>query len=363
MKILVFTRSTSTINQFRPEAEIFCRLAELGHFVTVITHTIPEQLERFKEANVNVIDHQPNSKISLQSIKLIRQELAKNSYDIMYACCSKTIPNAAFACIGFKVKLIAYRGTSGGMYRKDPSNYLCMLHPRINGVICVSNTVKQHVIKKVRHSIKKNIETIYKGHDLTWYNKPAIELNTIESSKKNFNVLCIASPRPHKGLKYLLESAKYLKDIDNLKIILVGTDIKTEQFTSLINNSGMCKSIIQLGYRQDVPQIAAACDILILPSIREGLPRAILESLASGTPVITSANAGAIEIIENDKNGYIVPIADSKAIAERIRHLYNNQDVLPRLSKNALNTIKTKMSHKETVKKIIAYFEKIRLQP
>ena len=352
MNILVFTRSTSTINQFRPEAEIYCRMVELGHNVTVITNAIPEQLERFKQASVRVISHTVTKKISLSSIKLIRQELTQNVYDIVYACCSKTIPNAAIACLGFDVKLIAYRGTTGGLYKSDLTNYLTLLNPRINGVICVSKAVQLHVVKKVRSSIKDYIKTIYKGHDLAWYNKPAIELSSIESSSQNFNVLCIASSRPHKGLKYFMESIKDLSDIKNLKVILVGEIIETDELAT-------CNNIIQLGFRQDVPQIAAACDVLVLPSIREGLPRAILESLASGTPVITSANAGAMEIIENDINGYIVPIADSKAIAERVRYIYDNQDILPRLKESALNTIETTMSHKKTVNEMIKYFEKM----
>lgn len=350
MKILVFTRSTTTLNQYRPEAEIYCKLAKLGHDITVMTNTTPELLSLFQNTGVKVIEHQVSKKICLKSIKRIRQELSLLDYDVVYACCSKTIPNASLACIGFDVKMIAYRGTTGGLHKSDLTNYLTLLNPRINGVICVSKAVQQHVVKKVRRSIKGNIKTIYKGHDLAWYNKPAVELKSIGSSKDNFNVLCIASSRPHKGLKYLLQSIKYLNDIKSLKIILVGETVEADEFSTANN-------IIQLGFRQDVPQLAAACDVLVLPSIREGLPRAILESLASGTPVITSANAGAMEIINNDYNGYIVPIADSKAIAERIRYLYDNQDILPRLKENALNTINTTMSHEKTVNEMIEYFE------
>lgn len=350
MKILVFTRSTKTLNQYRPEAEIYCKLAKLGHDVTVMTNTTPDLLTLFKGTGVKVIEHKVSKKICVRSIKRIREELYSQNYDIVYACCSKTIPNAAFACIGFDVKMIAYRGTTGGLHKSDLTNYLTLLNPRINGVICVSNAVQQHVIKKVRNSIKKNIKTIYKGHDLAWYNKPAVPLNTIGSNKDNFNVVCIASSRPHKGLKYLLESIKHLSDIKDLRIILVGETVDAAEFSTSDN-------IIQLGFRQDVPQIAAACDVLVLPSIREGLPRAILESLASGTPVITSANAGAMEIIEDDINGYIVPIADSRAIAERIRYLYEHKNILPRLKEGALNTIKTRMSHQTTVNEMIKYFE------
>ncbi|PCI56441.1 MAG: glycosyl transferase family 1 [Gammaproteobacteria bacterium] len=358
MEILVFTRATSTINQFRPEAEIYCKMAELGHKVTIITDAIPEQLERFKQAGVRVIPHKVTKKISLNSIKLIRQELSQYSYDIVYACCSKTIPNAAFACVGFNVQLIVYRGTSGGMYRTDPSNYLCMLHPRINGVVCVSSAVTKNVKNKVRSSIKNNIRTIYKGHDLAWYQDSSADLSKLGSNQKYFNVLCIGSNRPHKGLMVMLNAAEQLADIKELRIILVGKNFNCEPYQSKIMNSGMAERILQPGFRSDAPAIAKACDLVILPSIgKEGLSRVILEALSNGTPVVSSANDGAVETIENDINGYLVPIGDAKAIADKIRMLNQDRQKLKQLAAHSTDIIKTKMSHTETVKNMLNFFQ------
>ena len=360
MEILVFTRSTSTINQFRPEAEIYCSMVRLGHKVTIITDVIPEQLERFEQAGVRVIPHKITKKISLNAIKLIRQELTLHSYDVLYACCSKTIPNASFACIGFNVQLIVYRGTSGGMYRTDPSNYLCMLHPRINGVVCVSSAVTENVKNKVRQSIKNNVRTIYKGHDLAWYQEPAVDLDILGSNQKYFNVLCIGSNRPHKGLKVMLDAAKQLADINELRIILVGKNFDCEPYQSQIINSGMAERILQPGFRRDAPSIAKACDLVILPSIgKEGLSRVILEALSNGTPVVSSANDGAVETIENDVNGYLVPIGDSKAIADKIRMLHQDRKKLKELAEHTTDIIKTKMSHTETVKNMLEFFQSL----
>jgi glycosyltransferase involved in cell wall biosynthesis len=359
MKILVFTRSTSTINQFRPEAEIYCSMAKLGHNITIITDVIPEQLERFNKAGVRVIPHKITKKISLNSIKLIREELSQHSYDVVYACCSKTIPNAAFACIGVNVQLIVYRGTSGGMYRTDPSNYLSMLHPRINGVVCVSSAVTKNVKDKVRSSIINNIKTIYKGHDLAWYQDAPADLTKLGSSQAYFNVLCIGSNRPHKGLMIMLDAAKKLADIEELRIILVGKNFDCEPYQTQIINSGMAERILQPGFRTDVPSIAKACDLLILPSIdKEGLSRVVLEALSNGTPVVSSANDGAVETIENDVNGYLVPIGDSKAIADKIRMLYQDRQKLKQLAAHTTDIIKTKMSHTETVRNMIDFFQK-----
>lgn len=334
-------------------------MAELGHNITIVTDAIPAQISRFEEAGVRVIPHKVTNKISLKSIKLIRQELKTHSYDIVYACCSKTIPNAAFACIGFDVPLIVYRGTSGGMYKTDLTNYLCMLNPRINGVVCVSSAVTRNVKAKVRASIRDNVETIYKGHDLSWYQEPAADLTALGSNAKYFNILCIGSNRPHKGLSVMLDAAKELSEMQDIRLIIVGKDFDCEPYQSKIINSGMAERILQPGFKSNVPAIIKACNLLILPSIgKEGLSRAVLESLSNGTPVISSENDGAVEIIDNGVNGYLVPIGDAYAIAEKIKLLYKDRKHLSVLAENATKVIETKMSHTETVRKMLVFFKK-----
>ncbi len=358
MKILVIPNRGRSFNAVRPEAECYIGLAKLGHDITVMSSASNAYIDEYKKSSITFIELKTLKKHSLSVIKQIHQYVKKHNIDIVYATESKGIPNAAFACIGTKAKLITYRGTSGGMYKTDPSNYLCMLHPRIDGVICVSSAVTVNVKNKVRKSIKENIKTIYKGHDLTWYKEDAVDLTLLNSDEKYFNILCVGSPRPHKGTHILLDAAKELSEIEDLRIILVGDNLQREPFITQTKNSGMSERIIQPGFRNDVPAIAKACDLLILPSLsKEGLTRTVLESLSNGTPVVASANDGVIETIENDFNGYLVPIGDASAIAERIKHLYFDRETLNKLANNATKVIEDKMSHTKTVKNMESYFE------
>ncbi|MFT6128238.1 MAG: glycosyltransferase involved in cell wall biosynthesis, partial [Flavobacteriaceae bacterium] len=253
MKILIIPNRGRSYNAVRPEAECYIGLAKLGHDITIMTSMTNAYIEEYKKFNITIIELTSLKKHSWAVIKKIHQYIKQHDIDIVYATESKGIPNAAFGCIGTKAKMIAYRGTSGGMYKTDPSNYLCMLHPRINGVICVSSPVTFNVKNKVRKSIKSNVKTIYKGHDLAWYQEPAIDLSLLGSDNKYFNILCIGSPRHHKGTHILLEAAKELNDIVDLKIILVGDKLQREPFITQIKNSGMSESIIQPGFRNDVP--------------------------------------------------------------------------------------------------------------
>lgn len=360
MKILVLPNRGRSYNAVRPEAECYIGLARKGHEITIMTERGNAYWDDYKKAHINVIELKSTKKYSLAVINQIRHFINSNHVDIVYATVSYTIANAAFGCIGTNAKMVAYRGTSGGMYKTDPTNYLSMLHPRINGVIGVSTPVTLNVKQKVRSAIKDNVVTIYKGHELDWYKEAAADLASLGSSPEHFNVFCVGSPRSHKGTSVLLDAAQHLKNLENLRILLVGDNLETEEYLEQIKNSGMAERIILTGFRNDVPAIAKACDLLVLPSLsKEGLTRTVLESLSNGTPVVSSANDGVLESIEDGVNGLIVPIGDAKALAEKITLLYNDNDLLTTLSNHASDVIKDKMSHAKTVQAMEDYFEKL----
>ena len=83
--------------------------------------------------------------------------------------------------------------------------------------------------------------------------------------------------------------------------------------------------------------------VFVLPSYyREGLPRTILEAMASGRAIITTDWPGCREPIENGKNGFLVPIKDASAIAEAAQRLIEDADLLSSVAENAYETCRTK---------------------
>lgn len=359
MRILVISSSDSSYNALRPDSEIYIGLANLGHDVTIITHDNTEYAHRFRNSGIEVIDGHPSKKISFKVIKLIRHLLSSRNFDVVYATNSKAIPNAAFACIGFPVKLVTYRGTTGGLYRHDPSAYLTHLHPRVDGIVCVSEAVRQDVIKRVWKQ-KQNVVTIHKGHDLSWYNKPPADLTEFGISKNDFTVICAVNARPSKGIAVMLEAANDLADIRNLQILLVGKNMDQEPYTSLINNNKMKSRIHVTGYRHDAPELIVASDVLVQPSISgEGLPRAVMEAMGYGTPSIVTTTGGGKEVIEDGMNGFVVPIKDPEAIAFRVRYLYKHPDVLKIMSEQCTHKLQNELSHRRTVEKIETFFNSL----
>jgi glycosyltransferase involved in cell wall biosynthesis len=360
MNIFFFASCRAAPNSFRPEAEIFKGLVKRGHTVTIMTRTTDEQVNNFEKAGIRVIDGEPSKKICFESINAIRAELKKNKYDIVYATNSKTIPNAGFACIGADVKFIVYRGTTGGLYRHDPTAYLTILHPRVDGVICVSEAVRQDVLKQVWKN-KEQVVKIYKGHSLDWYSDlEKVDLSEFGIKTDDFTVICVVNARPSKGIAVMLEASNYLADIPNLQLLLVGRGMDKEPYLSLISNSKMVDRIHLAGYRHDAPTLLKSSDLLVQPSISgEGLPRAVMEAMGSGTPVVITPTGGGKEIIEDRKSGFIVPVKDPKAIADGVRELYNNPELTKQMVAINITKIANELSSDTTVDNYINYFEEL----
>ena len=357
INICVLPNAGYPLASFKPEAEIFIKLATNGFNITMMMDTKLEFATMLSAAGIKLVPFRTTKKVDLKAIRLIRKTIEENAIDIVYATYSRFISNAAFACIGKPVRMIAYRGTTGGLYRYDPSRYLGVLHPRVDGVICVSNAVQQHVHQYASARLKPHVKTIYKGHDLAWYNSPPADLQQFAIPRESFTIACIASERPHKGLIYLLQAARRLADKESIHLVLIGHAPRQTELVDAIDQSGMAERIHLTGYREDAAQIMAACDVLAFPSYRkEGLPRTLLESLAGGTPAVTANIPCSAEVISDNFNGLLVPCQDANSLADKLLYLFENREELARLSSNCQQIFADKMSHRATVDAYAAYF-------
>jgi glycosyltransferase involved in cell wall biosynthesis len=83
-------------------------------------------------------------------------------------------------------------------------------------------------------------------------------------------------------------------------------------------------------------QIMGASDVLVLPSVEEGLALVLAEALACGCPVIASTNTGAADLISQGREGFIVPIRSPDVVAERLQRLARSPDLQRSMSQAAL---------------------------
>jgi glycosyltransferase involved in cell wall biosynthesis len=79
-----------------------------------------------------------------------------------------------------------------------------------------------------------------------------------------------------------------------------------------------------LGYRQDIPDILAAADLFVMPSLSEGLPLALVEAMSAGLPVVASEVGGIPEVVEHDHEALLVPAGEPEALAAALSRLMHD---------------------------------------
>jgi glycosyltransferase involved in cell wall biosynthesis len=117
-----------------------------------------------------------------------------------------------------------------------------------------------------------------------------------------------------------------------VRALIVGDGPQRDRIAGEIAGKNLVGAVRMTGYRQDVPEIVAASDVIVLPSDRfEGVPQVILQSLAMGRAVVASPIGGIPEVVHHEKTGLLCPAGDSSAFADAIARLLADPDLRQRL--------------------------------
>lgn len=189
----------------------------------------------------------------------------------------------------------------------------------------------------------------------------------LESLKKEFGIekdgkvvsMVVARLIWSKGVREFLESARLLTNkYPKSKFILVAPldqgspdSVPPEYIQNFVSKN---ISIIT-EFREDANEILAISDIFVLPSyFREGLPRVLLEAMSLRKPIVTTDSVGCREAVENGKNGYLVPVKNTKMLTEAIECLLTNDSLRKEFGEYSRIKAKREFDEKMVVQKIIA---------
>ena len=177
----------------------------------------------------------------------------------------------------------------------------------------VSHEVAQRLGQTFRIPARK-INVVYNGVPISSFNRPAnaaLRIALTGSAGKPI-VLTTARLAEQKGLCYLLKAAALVPEAI---FVLAGEGPERANLEAQAGELGLNERVLFVGYRQDVPDLLASCDLFVLPSLFEGLPLSILEAMAANKPVVASAIGGNDEAIFHRETGLLVPPADPPAAA------------------------------------------------
>jgi glycosyltransferase involved in cell wall biosynthesis len=135
-------------------------------------------------------------------------------------------------------------------------------------------------------------------------------------------LLCSARLEPVKNHRMLFDALGLLaRRGTNLVLRLVGEGPLRARYERLVAEEGLADRVEFLGYRYDMPQLLADADVAVLTSVKEGIPRALMEAMAVGVPVVATDVKGTREIVASGRNGFLVPLGDTAALAARLEQL------------------------------------------
>jgi glycosyltransferase involved in cell wall biosynthesis len=141
------------------------------------------------------------------------------------------------------------------------------------------------------------------------------------------------------------------------RFLIVGNGPMRAAIASEIARLGLGNRVLLLGDRKDVHELLCLMDVLALTSTTEGLPNALLEAAVAGTPAVTTAAGGAVEVVVDGETGFVVPCGDADAVARRVLELLADEALGKRLVEAAADRMRKYFSAERAAAAIQACYE------
>src|SRR5215813_5537207 len=168
----------------------------------------------------------------------------------------------------------------------------------------------------------------------------------------------IANLRPVKGHRFFIEAAsQVLTEVANAHFVLVGEGELRREIEQQAASLGIADHVHLLGYRADAARLNAAFDLAVLASLHEGLPNSVMEAMAAGVPVVSTAVGGAVELIRDGVTGYLAPPADPHTMAQRITRALTNEVESAEISARGRQYVMSEFGMQAMVEKVECLYD------
>lgn len=174
--------------------------------------------------------------------------------------------------------------------------------------------------------------------------------------RPDYVVLTLARLHPQKGHAYLLAAAAQVHDVT---FVLAGDGPLRGELEAQARELGVADRCVFLGDRSDVPDLLAAADLLVLPSLFEGLPLSVLEAMAAQRPVVATAIGGTDEAVTHELTGLLVPPRDPTALASAIRRIRSDPALARRLAAAGRARVEREFSSAVTARSVMRIYDEL----
>ena len=185
---------------------------------------------------------------------------------------------------------------------------------------------------------------------------PGVNEKDIENAKyinlsNNFNIAIIGSVQKRKGQHLIVEIAKSLPDVCFHVVGNIGDKL---YYKNILQNlkKGNVNNVKFYGFRRDYLNFIKSSDVILQLSEEEGVSRVLREAMALGKPIVSFALDGTKDLLENNKDSFLIEYGDIKAVKKSIIELKNDKNLREKISLNAKKNYLNKYSNKVYLKKL-----------
>lgn len=184
-----------------------------------------------------------------------------------------------------------------------------------------------------------------------------------EPESETLKVVFTARMVKEKGVMELIEAAERLrKDYEGkVEFWLCGRLADNADAVSREELETLCdgRYIKWLDFQKDIKSVLEQCHIMAFPSYyREGVPKSLIDVSAIGRPIVTTDSIGCKDVVDDGVNGFLVPVRDSKALAEKLRILIEDKELRVRMGKAAREKAEREFSLEKVIEKHLEIYNK-----
>lgn len=262
------------------------------------------------------------------------------------------------ACIGLKDVYLIYTAHGFHFYNGGSRFRNCVYY--LAEYLLSRNTDAIVTINHEDESAAKTMcaDTVYRipgeGVDPNYYcltdeEEKISERQKLGVEKDDFFIISVGEVRKNKNQKKIIETIRYFKNNNqgdfNILYGIIGSGSQERALKKYVKKYGLEANVRFFGYEIDIRRFLKAADIMVFPSIREGLGMAALEAMFTGLPVVASCNRGSKEYIKEKTNGLLVSEDTVDAYANAIQRMYSYK-------------LEHKRYNRENIRKSVTSFEK-----
>ncbi|MGF9966664.1 N-acetyl-alpha-D-glucosaminyl L-malate synthase BshA [Bacillus rhizoplanae] len=323
-------------------------LAERGHEIHFITSGLPFRLNKvypniyFHEVTVNqysVFQYPPYDLALASKMAEVAQREKLDVLHVHYAIPHAICAYLAKQMIGDNIKIVTtLHGTDITVLGSDPSlnNLIRFGIEQSDVVTAVSHSLIEETYELV--NTQKEIKTVYNFIDeRVYFQRDMSQLRKEYGIQKEEKVLIhISNFRKVKRVQDVVQSFALIVKEVKVKLLLVGDGPEFCTIVQLVKHLGIEDHVLFLGKQDNVAELLAMSDVMMLLSEKESFGLVLLEAMACGVPCVGTRIGGIPEVIQHGETGYTCELGDIKGAAQQAIQLLQDDTLHAKMAKRSM---------------------------